>query len=123
MGRGRPIKFSAEELNERVNEYIKGERITLAGLALFLGIDRQTLYNYAEKDEFFDILKRARDAVEARYEERLVYENTPTGVIFALKNMGWKDRIDHTTGDEPIEKPQFIISSTGVPLARNENEV
>lgn len=105
MPAGRPLKFTPEELQSRVTEYLAGERVTLAGLAFHLGIDRQTLYNYAERDEFFDIIKTAREAVEARYEERLIYEGQPTGVIFALKNMGWKDKTetDVTTGGNPID--------------------
>lgn len=90
---GRPLKYTVEELTVKVNEYFETqERQTLAGLALFLGIDRQTLYNYRERDEFFDIIKESVNRVEAKYEERLIYENAPTGVIFALKNMGWKDK-------------------------------
>lgn len=90
---GRPLKYTVEELPAKVNEYFETqERQTLSGLALFLGIDRQTLYNYRERDEFFDIIKESVNRVEAKYEERLIYENAPTGVIFALKNMGWKDK-------------------------------
>ena len=90
---GRTLKYTVEELTAKVNEYFETqERQTLAGLALFLGIDRQTLYNYRERDEFFDIIKESVNRVEAKYEERLIYENAPTGVIFALKNMGWKDK-------------------------------
>ncbi len=32
--------------------------------------------------------------VEAIYEERLIYEQNQTGVIFSLKNMGWKDKTE-----------------------------
>lgn len=99
MSGGRPIKFTVDELETRVRTYLNRERITLSGLALYLGIDRQTLYNYKERDEFFDIIKKARESVEATYEERLIYEGGPTGVIFALKNMGWTDKqeIDQKT--------------------------
>lgn len=91
----RPLKYkSADELQSRVNEYFETTKWTLAGLAEFLDIDRQTLYNYAERDEFFDIIKKAREKVEAKYEERLIYDGQPTGVIFALKNMGWKDKTE-----------------------------
>jgi hypothetical protein len=89
----RPLIFkTAEELEAAINGYMATDKPTLAGLAYHLGIDRQTLYNYADRDEFFDTIKRARDYVESKYEERLIYENSPTGVIFALKNMGWKDK-------------------------------
>lgn len=91
---GRPLLFeSPEELSASVMDYIQNEKKpTLAGLAYSLGIDRQTLYNYKERPEFFDIIKKATDYVEYKYEERLIYETNPTGVIFALKNMGWKDK-------------------------------
>lgn len=103
-----PIWTDPIELKELIFEYFtsgKGkERPTLAGLARALKIDRQTLYNYAKKDEFFDIIKEARQRVEEAYEDRLLYESTPTGVIFALKNMGWSDnqKVDHTTQGEKL---------------------
>ena len=106
MAGGRPpIWKDPIELDKLVDEYfLSTQRPTLSGLAVYLGIDRQTLYNYKEKDEFFDIIKKATAKVESIYEERAIYENNPTGVIFALKNMGWTDRIanDHTTGGEKI---------------------
>jgi hypothetical protein len=92
---GRPFKYTREELKVAVDNYFNEEiKPTLAGLALALDIDRQTLYNYAEVDELFDIIKKARERVEAKYEQRLIYESNPTGVIFALKNMGWKDKTE-----------------------------
>jgi hypothetical protein len=93
---GRPLIFpSPADLQSACDLYFASEeRITLAGLALALNIDRQTLYNYAERDEYFDIIKKAREKVEARYEAKLIYDNQPTGVIFALKNMGWKDKTE-----------------------------
>ena len=94
MAGGRPLLFETpEELGTKVLDYIQNEKKpTLAGLAYFLGIDRQTLYNYKERTEFFDIIKKATDYVQYKYEERLIYEGNPTGVIFALKNMGWSDK-------------------------------
>lgn len=93
---GRPLIFeTADDLKIEVDWYIENEKKpTLSGLAYALKIDRQTLYNYKERPEFFDIIKKATDYIESKYEERLIYENSPTGVIFALKNMGWKDRQD-----------------------------
>ncbi len=106
MAGGRPMIWKTpEELQEMVDKYFKStDRWTLSGLAVFLGIDRQTLYNYKERDQFFDIIKNARNKVESIYEERAIYENNPTGVIFALKNMGWTDRManDHTSGGDKI---------------------
>ena len=95
MAGGRPLAFeSKEQLQEAINSYFDTEtKCTLAGLAYHIGIDRQTLYNYSDEGhEFFDTIKRARERVSAIYEGRLIYDNNPTGVIFALKNMGWKDK-------------------------------
>ena len=99
---GRPLKFETPEaLQQAVDDYFAStDQITLAGLALHIGIDRQTLYNYKERDEFFDIIKTARERVEAKYERRLIYENNPTGVIFALKNMSWKDKTEQEHSGE-----------------------
>lgn len=104
---GRPLVYGTpEKLQEAIAAYFEGtKRPTLAGLALGLGIDRQTLYNYAERDEFIDIIKKARETVEAAYEERLVWDNAPTGTIFALKNMGWKDK-----------QEQEVYGKDGAPL-------
>lgn len=97
MPGGRPLLFETPEaLASAIHDYIvdmeSSKRPTLAGLAYHLGIDRQTLYNYKERPEFFDIIKKATNYIESKYEERLIYESNPTGVIFALKNMGWADK-------------------------------
>lgn len=91
---GRPsLWVNPEVLAKLVDEYFENEtQPTLAGLAYSLGISRSTLYNYENKDEFLDIIKKARRKVEKEYEKHLVYTDRPTGVIFALKNMGWADR-------------------------------
>lgn len=98
-----------EDLEKLVDEYFEStDRWTLSGLALFIGIERKTLYNYEERDEFLHIIKKARNRVESIYEERAIYDNNPTGVIFALKNMGWSDKTENktdlkVTGIKPIE--------------------
>jgi hypothetical protein len=92
---GRPLAYdSPEKLSKAISDYFDGtKRPTLSGLAVALGIDRSTLYNYANRDQFFDIIKNAQAKVESIYEERLVWDNC-TGVIFPLKNMGWKDKTE-----------------------------
>lgn len=71
------------------------EPATITGLVLFLGFaSRQSLDDYAEKnEEFADIIARARTMVQYHYERRLVGRDT-NGVQFALMNMGWKNRIE-----------------------------
>lgn len=94
---GRPALFnSAKELEEAITAYFnhcktEPEIITITGMAYFLGFEsRQSFYDYAEKGEFSYLLKRVRLKVESEYEKR-VNGTTPTGPIFVLKNMGWKD--------------------------------
>lgn len=72
----------------------EAEPATITGLALFLGFDsRQSLYDYQEKPLFSGTIKAARARVEAAYERNLS-GSTPTGSIFALKNMGWRDKTE-----------------------------
>lgn len=99
--KGEKGKFKQQVRNEETGEFEEKEyedwvrypeNATITGLALYLGFcSRGTLNEYAKKDEFSDIIKRAMSKVEQSYEFRLV-ANNPTGAIFALKNMGWQDK-------------------------------
>jgi len=91
---GRPPKYEKpEQLREKCVEYFEScieldEKITITGLALFLGFcSRNTLYDYAKKEEFKYIIKNAMLVVENSYESKGTNFD-----IFALKNMGWTDR-------------------------------
>jgi hypothetical protein len=104
-----PIYKTAKELEEKVDAYFEwGFRkkkmytsdgteytvpaITMTDLAIYLWFaSRQSLYDYGDKGEFSYIIKRAQLFIEREYEERLAW-NSPTGAIFALKNMWWKDK-------------------------------
>lgn len=100
-----PLYEDTKSLELKITEYFEtGEHLTITGLALFLGFEsRQSLYDYAEKKEFSYIIKRAKLVVENSYENSL-NSTSPTGAIFALKNMGWDDKqqLDHTTKGESI---------------------
>lgn len=65
------------------------QKVTITGLCLHLGFSsRSSLDDYEKRsDEFSYIIKRCRLAVENSYET-----NGQTIDIFALKNMGWKDK-------------------------------
>lgn len=117
MGRPR-IYESVEELDKAIDDYfypmetttlgtscgsvemepIKSkERIkkpTISGLALSLGFaDKSTLYEYRDRPEFSYSIKRAISMIEQFHEEGLS-DNNVAGRIFALKNMGWKDKTE-----------------------------
>lgn len=66
-------------------------KATVTGLALFLGFCSRASFDDYEKrnDEFSYIIKRSKLAVENSYEL-----SGQTIDIFALKNMGWKDKTE-----------------------------
>ena len=113
---GRPPTWTDPiELKQLILDYFDSEKgrkkPTLSGLARAMGIDRRTLYNYQQKDEFFPTIKKARDRIEENYEENLLYgERPPTGFIFALKNMGWADRLETDLTTKGKELPAPILN-------------
>lgn len=115
---GRPLLFKdAEELAQAVQQYFDEtieamKPITISGLAYHLGfVSRQSIYDYKEREEFSYILKKATFFVESCYEAKLSGAN-PTGSIFALKNMGWKDKTETAlTGADggPVQITGMVI--------------
>jgi hypothetical protein len=115
---GRPPLFeSVETLDHKIQEYwescemkkeelpdgstttIDGKQPTITGLAYFLGFEsRQSFYDYEKNEVFSYTIKRARLKIESNYEQSLFNKN-PTGSIFALKNLGWKDTQDINVND------------------------
>ena len=94
---GRPRHFeSREALQAKIDEYWNhidnsSEVPCIAGISYFLGIDRQTFYNYEEKDDLFDIIKYARDRILMTLEQYLIKEGK-AGQIFLAKNYGYYDK-------------------------------
>ncbi len=110
---GRPKRFKTpEQLKKEIDGYFqecenKERYPTFAGLAYYLDIDRQTLYNYKDKygKEYFDVIKKARERIKAEIEQRLMdTTKSKSGVIFLAKNYGYTDRqeIDHKINAEVI---------------------
>lgn len=102
---GRPPKYKAkEEMQKKIDEYFKkcdmmNEPYTVTGLAMALDMDRKSLINYQEKDEFFHTIKNAKMKVEEYLERRLIKDSSVTGIIFNLKNnYDWRDKqeIEHS---------------------------
>jgi len=122
---GRPPFFKTkEELQTAIDNYFESEAnkrtihlkdgssydipiYTICGLALHLGFStRQSLLDYAEKIEFVDVIKNAKTRIEMTYEEGLHFGEC-AGKIFALKNMGWKDKIENNCNI--ITEPKVIF--------------
>ncbi|MCD3223797.1 DNA-packaging protein [Clostridium botulinum] len=118
---GKPLKWkSPEELEEKIQEYYKWakenkKRISVTGLAWWLGCSRTTLMNYEKSEEtdwlqrctieekraYVDSIKNAKRFIEMQYEEALFYKGSATGAIFTLKNnYGWVDKQEITTNND-----------------------
>lgn len=110
---GRPAKYqTAEELQAAIDAYVESleedKTPTLSGLAYALGFtSRQSLYDYAERGEDFSYpIKRIVLKIESIYESNLMNGKANTaGVIFWLKNRGWKDTHTH---EDVTAKPRRI---------------
>lgn len=118
---GRPPLFDSPSLMQQsIDLYFKTcdaekKQPTITRLCYELGFEsRQSFYDYEEKPEFTYIIKRARLFVESGYEQNLQNQSC-TGAIFALKNMGWKDKIeqDVSVSGTPIQ----IIMPPDEPIA------
>lgn len=140
---GRPLKFSSKsKLIEAIANYFQScqdhtediitregvqkdvnipYRPTIAGLAYALGCDRQTIYNYSNKNEFFDIIARAREHILNTWEEKAVNVNgNIRGLEFIMQNYGYSSnsKIEHNV---PAMLGKFIEDSR-IPGKQNEPE-
>lgn len=66
---------------------------TICGLALSLGMTREGLRDYGNKDKFADTIKKAKLIIQEYTERQLFKPQVAAGVIFNLKNnYGWSDK-------------------------------
>lgn len=105
MAMGRPLKFKdAEELYNKGIEHIEniikeGKNLTYTGLCIALDTSKDVLDDYAngkhdtDNNNFSYSVKRLKLHCE-QFAENKLFGNNPTGAIFALKNYGWKDKIE-----------------------------
>lgn len=131
MPAGRPKKFKeVEEMQAKIDDYFKncpdfviisaydkntGEFVTynkitptITGLALHLGfVSRQSMLDYEKREEFSCTIKKARTRIEKEYEKQL-HNDKCAGAIFALKNFGWKDKVELEHNVEKSTKDAFL---------------
>jgi hypothetical protein len=93
---GRPPHFDTpEDLENKCFEYfqqciLEGEKASITGMTLFVGFSSRASWDdYAKKEEFRYIVKRAKLTVEHSYEM-----SGTSFDIFLLKNMGWSDKTE-----------------------------
>ena len=85
---------SVEELSNKLDGYFTycdelPRPYTVLSLCIYLGISRETLCQYGNKDEYSDTITCAKLRIEAYAEDCLYTAKNPTGIIFNLKN-NWK---------------------------------
>lgn len=119
---GRPLKYrSAMELERVIENYFqqqdsKEKPYTITGMALFLGMTRKNLIEYGERENFVNVINRARARIESQVEDMLLTGKNQAGCIFWLKNQGWSDKqeievndITQLPKDELVRKLQAKI--------------
>ncbi len=90
-----------DHLGNPVLEQVKPYAIS--ALAAYLDTSRQTLINYAARDQFFDTVMRAKARCEAYTEEQLFSGKPATGAIFSLtNNYGYTSKLDLSSGGKPL---------------------
>lgn len=106
---GRPRHYDTpEQLAEAMAAVFEDKDFdfTIMGLVIGLGfVSRQSFYDYEKEPAFSYVIKRGRALVEKAYEKKLSQKEV-TGAIFALKNMGWKDR---TEVEQTVTMPQINL--------------
>jgi len=124
---GRPLKYkTVKALQMAIEDYFAycdnrtrdvysdklGETITvsmpapytMSGLARAIGLSRQALLNYSERDEYMDTIKDSRFRVEEYNENQLHEGRNAAGVIFNLKNnFGWVDKSEVDNKHEIVQ--------------------
>jgi hypothetical protein len=99
------------------------EPATMAGLALFLGFSsKQEFDDYEQNGEFAAIVKRSRLRIEAAYERKL-HQQSPSGAIFALRALGWKEKTEEKTAVSLPGNIKIEIIESGPKPARTEQGV
>lgn len=95
-----------QDLQEAIDEYfdtISPDVVpTIENLCNFLGITNTTLFNYAKKDGFKEIVEMAKQKIADGYiQGALNNQFNATFTMFIMKNMhGYKDKIEQENSGE-----------------------
>ena len=118
--------FDESGLEDQVAQSSKKQPVppTMSGLAYHLGFESIQAFEACEaKSRYTSRLKRARLRVEAEYEKKLHFQSS-TGAIFALKSMGWNERINNNQVDDQTHNTlQIEVVNSGPHIAGEEKDV
>ena len=115
----RPVFSHPEQMAIALEQYFnstpEGEW-TLTGLALSCGLSYAGLMRYDKKDKaYYELLERAKLFVHNSYEKGLRKDGR-TGDIFALKNLGWKDK-------QEVENTHKVVVMDSIKQVADSGEV
>ena len=101
------IDESFDRGGERPQHALKVKIPTKGGLAVYLGVARETLFDWAKKYQEFSNIMEQMGAVQ---EERLINNGlsgdyNPTIAKVLLTKHGYREGIDQTTNDKDIPTP------------------
>ena len=111
---GRPTKYKGEETIKLAEKYLseckdnfKKKKVILPkaeGLALYLGVSRQTLYEWAKEYPAFSYILEKINQTQADkvINESLAGNYSPTIAKLLLGKHGYKEEHDLTSGGQPI---------------------
>lgn len=132
MAKTKHLFNDRESLNRLIDEYFERskndtgkntEPVTLTGLAIFLGFASKEVFDeYEQMIKYRESLMRARFRVMAYYESRLHFPS-PSGAIFALKSMGWDEKVKDTKSSAKPQSLTVNVIETGPKPASTEKEV
>ena len=98
-GGGRYSKLTPEVIRKNIIKYFQfierdDHLATVSGLALNAGFrSRKHMIEFRNKPGYTEIIDAGLSLIELTYEIRLKMPDVKqTGIIFALKNMGWEDK-------------------------------
>jgi hypothetical protein len=113
----RPTKYG-KEAQEKAEDYLLryeelGDVVpTAAGLAVYLGVSKSTIYLWAEKNkDFSDTLKMVNAIQESRLSSGGLSNSMNASIVkLMLSNHGYseKSQVDHVSSDESM-KPTHIV--------------
>lgn len=97
------FKYTPRQMFDNIMTYWesairKGQPVTVMGTLLVCRLSKDLWYDIlnekSDKYKDFEFMKAAHDFVEYHYEYSLNKRLNPAGSIFALKNLGWKDKLE-----------------------------
>jgi hypothetical protein len=90
---------------------------TVGGLAIHLGVARETVWAYSKSDQFSNLIKKAKEIITNFTEEMLIEGKNPVGAINTLVNLrvGWVAdektiKIEPVAPDNGAKSPEEIAA-------------